>query len=254
MYSSRPSISAENEQAILLLLLPLLQPIGEFRRDHVSPSKGKGRGRRANKKTEQDTLPVWMPEVYDQLTIGFNCTVRRLEGLARRLMPQILSQTQAHDAKHAKDPGHNLSVVFVCRRTLPEIMTSTLPLLIATSAPTSTRAKLVDVSDEAEKKIARALHQPRVGVIGMELKTAGTEPLLRLLEENITPIDVPWLDQSSSPSYHPVKVHTVTTTPNSKPATQSRKRRRPTDGGGDTRASAKEDHRIKGMRTGTRSR
>ncbi|KAJ9608474.1 RNase P and RNase MRP subunit [Cladophialophora chaetospira] len=219
-----PSISVENEQAILHFLLPLLQPIGDFRREHVPRSKGKGRA--GNRTIAGDSLPVWMPEVYDHLTVGFNSTVRRLESLARSRKPQILHADP--DADPPEAPGVNLATVFVCRKSLPDIMTSSIPILIATSAPISGRARLVNVSAEAEVKIARALHQPRVGVLGIELGTVGAESLLHYIQENVPTLDVPWLDQA--PTYQSVNVTIVVSTGKTRAAPLSRKRKTPAEG------------------------
>ncbi|OCT53190.1 Ribonucleases P/MRP protein subunit [Cladophialophora carrionii] len=183
----------------------------------------KGRARKANNDTKEGSLPTWMPDVYDHLTVGFNSTVRRLESLARSQKPRIL----VDDADvEQPEPGVNLSVVLVCRENLPHIMTSTLPLLIATSASKPTRAKLVNISAEAEEQIAQALYQRRIGVLGIDVEAVGAEALLHFIQNTIATIDVPWLDQISPPVYHPVKVNTVVTAAKSKPAATGRKRKR----------------------------
>ncbi|KIW96170.1 uncharacterized protein Z519_03237 [Cladophialophora bantiana CBS 173.52] len=222
-----PTISPDTEQALLQLLLRLLQPIGEFRRDQVARSKGKGRAGKVNK-TQEDSLPEWMPDIYDHLTVGFNSTVRRLESLARGRKPQLLSQhTDADLLGHSRA---NLFVVFICRQNFPDVMTSSLPLLIATSAPKVARARLVEWSSQAEEKLAQALHQPRVGVLGIEEGAPGTENLLRCVRETVDAVDVPWLDQTSTPIYQSVNIQTVESVPKSNAAVRGRKRKNPGDG------------------------
>lgn len=194
-------MSPDQEQAILQLLLPLLQPVGDFRRDHVPQSKGKGRAGKA-RNTTHDPLP----ETYNHLTVGFNSTVRRLESLASGRKPAILS---AATPTRPTAPEVNLSVVFVCRQNLPDIMTSSLPLLVASSAPKSKRSRLVELSSQAEAKIAQALQQPRVGVLGVEEGAPGAETVLRFVAESLDTVDVPWIDQPEHPVYFPVKVKTT---------------------------------------------
>ena len=143
-------------------------------------------------------------------------------------MPQILSEHPGSDQR--ADPNADISVVFVCRKNLPDIMTSSLPLLIATSALPATRAKLIDVSTQAEEQIARALDQPRVGVLGMDAHVPGAETMLRFLQDNIASVDVPWLDQAPAPSYHSVKINTVLSTSKLKTTAQSRERKSPKSG------------------------
>ncbi|OQU97671.1 hypothetical protein CLAIMM_03566 [Cladophialophora immunda] len=221
-----PTISPDAEQALLQLLLRLLQPIGDFRRDHVARSKGKGRGGKIHKRTQEDSLPEWMPDVYDHITLGFNSTVRRLESLARTRKPPVLSQQTDADPASGHAPA-NLSVVFVCRQNLPDIMTSSLPLLLATSAPAANRARLVEWSSQAEEQVARALHQPRVGVLGVGDGTPGAETLLHFVRDNVDGVDVPWLDQTPKPTYYPVKVQTVESASKSKVAPRDRKQKNP---------------------------
>lgn len=173
-------------------------------------------------------MPEWMPEIYDHLTIGFNSTVRRLESLARSRKPQILSQSTDPQPRNTSDV--NLAAIFVCRKALPEIMTSSLPSLLATSASQSARAKLVQISSHAELKIAEALQQPRVGVLGIEVEAPEAETLLRFVRDNIDQMQVTWLDQTSNPTYFPVKIQSADTTPKSKPLGKNRKRKDREDG------------------------
>ncbi|KIX05756.1 uncharacterized protein Z518_03728 [Rhinocladiella mackenziei CBS 650.93] len=225
-----PAVSADREQAILQLLIPLLEPIGDFRRGHVPRSKGKGRargGKKANTKAKDDSTPESMPEVYDHLTIGFNSTVRRLESLARSRKPPILSRTK--DLPQQETPSVNLSVVFVCRQSLPEIMSFSLPLLLATSAPRCERARLVEISPPAEAKIAQTLEQPRVRVLGLEAGASGADALRRFLTDNIGVVDVPWLDPESPPAYFPVNIQTIETEAKPKSAARNLKRKKSGD-------------------------
>ncbi|OAL26989.1 hypothetical protein AYO22_03933 [Fonsecaea multimorphosa] len=104
-------------------------------------------------------------------------------------------------------------------------MTSSIPLLLATSAPPTTRARLVEWSSQAEEQVARALHQPRVGVVGVGEGTPGAEALLRFVRDNVDAIDVPWLDQIPKPIYHSVKIQTVESTSKPKSNPQGRKRK-----------------------------
>ncbi|EXJ95155.1 hypothetical protein A1O1_00274 [Capronia coronata CBS 617.96] len=198
-----PPVSSDQEQAVLQLLLPLLRPIGEFKRSHVPQSKGKGRAGKTVDTANNDL----MPDLYTHLTIGFNSTVRRLEALAGDRSPAILSAPTTTTTP-SQNPV-NLSVVFVCRQNLPDIMSSSMPLLVATSAPVSSRSQLVELSPQAEAKIAQALQQPRVGVLGLEEGASDAGALLRLVAETFETVTVPWLDQPQRPHYFPVKVKTT---------------------------------------------
>ncbi|EXJ89269.1 hypothetical protein A1O3_02335 [Capronia epimyces CBS 606.96] len=221
-----PSVSADQEQAILRLLLPLLQPIGEFRRDYIPQSKGRGRAGKTHK-TENGSVPEWMPELYNHLTIGFNSTVRRLESLAHTRKPANIALTTSNPPGK---PEINLSVVFVCRQNLPDIMISSLPLLMATSAPKSNRSKLVELTSQAEAKIALALQQPRVGVLGCEEGAPGAETLLRFVSEMVDAVDVSWLEQPGNPVYYPAKVKTTEVEAKDKATARKLKRKNSEEG------------------------
>jgi ribonuclease P/MRP protein subunit POP3 len=216
-------------------LIPLLQPIGDFRREHVLRSKGKCRAGKAKKKVQEESMPEWMPAIYDHLTIGYNSTGRTLEALARsRQPPNMLAIS---DAEGRRDPATKLAAVFVCRKSLPEMMTSSLPMLLATSAPKATRARLVDISPQAEAKLAQALNQPRVGILGLQEDAPGSDALLRFVTENLDPVEVPWLEQACSFAYFPANIKIIETTRNPTSTTPSLKRRkmeREKDDGNDT--------------------
>jgi len=230
-----PQISPDHEQAILSLLIPLLQPIGDFRREHVVRSKGKGRAGKSKTKVQEESMTEWMPAIYDHLTIGYNSTGRTLEALARRRQPPNILDNS--DTERLWDPATKLCAVFVCRKSLPDIMTSSLPMLLATSAPKATRARLVDISPQSEAKLAQALNQPRVGVLGLREDAPGSDALLRFVTENLDPVGVPWLEQACSSAYFPASIKTIETTrkPRSKtPSLKGRKMEKERDDANDT--------------------
>jgi len=225
--STRPPVSQTLEEAILRFLIPLLQPIGDFRRRHVRASKGKGRGGKAHTisqpQLDPESMLEWMPEIYDHLTIGFNSTVRRLETLSSSRRPPLLAQPTD---PHLVESGQhlNLSILFVCRQSLPDIITSSLPLLLATSTSLSCRAKLVDLSPQAEAKLAHTLQQPRVGVLGLQENTPQADILMNFVHQNIAPVEVPWLDQAG-PCYLPVNIKAIEAHSETKVTSQNRKRK-----------------------------
>jgi len=180
-------------------------------------------------------MTEWMPAIYDHLTIGYNSTGRTLEALARSRQPPNMLDNP--DSERPGDPVTKLSAVFVCRNSLPDIMTSSMPMLLATSAPKATRARLVDISLQSEAKLAQALNQPRVGMLGLQEDAPGSDALLRFVTENLDPVEVPWLEQACSSAYFPANIKTIETTrkPRSKtPSLKGRKMEKDKDDGNDT--------------------
>ncbi|KAL6245677.1 RNase P and RNase MRP subunit [Rhinocladiella similis] len=216
-----PQLSTEHEQAVVSLLLPLLQPVGDFRQNHVVRSKGKRRAGKNRPRQEQGTVQESMPEIYGHLTIGFNSTIRRLEALASRRLPSSLLPKS--DLERPQNLPATLSAVFVCRGNLPDITTSSLSLQVATSAPRSARARLIPVSPQTEAKIARALNQPRVGLLGVQEDAPDADALLHWVSDNVDLVEIPWLEEVSSSTYLPVTVKTSEIATSPKPKTRKRK-------------------------------
>jgi len=163
-----------------------------------------------------------MPEIHGHFTVGFNSTIRRLQALASHREPSSLHPTKSN-LKQSPDLPAALSAVFVCRENLPDILTSSLSLQVATSAPQSTRAKLIPVSPQSETKIARALNQPRVGLLRVQKDAPGSDALLRWVADNVALVEIPWLEELPNSTYFPVTVKTSEAAKNQKHMTRKRK-------------------------------
>lgn len=101
---SWPETSPQNQETILELLCSILSPIGQHRRNHITPSKGKRHKKRkreeAKKKAESgvesgETLsnpPT--PEISSHLTVGLNSITRTLEALSQISRPVAIKASQ----------------------------------------------------------------------------------------------------------------------------------------------------------------
>ncbi|KAK5056539.1 hypothetical protein LTR84_012070 [Exophiala bonariae] len=166
-----------------------------------------------------------MPEITSHLTIGFNTTIRRLEALSQVRRPSSFSKPQKSSSGSSKAEPTNLFAVLVCRRSFPEVLTSSIPSMLVTAATKPSRARLIDISPQSEAKIAEALKQPRVGVLGIEFDAPGVNNLSRFVLENIHEVDIPWLEQQSVPTYLPVNIESTAITPKAKSSMDTRKRK-----------------------------
>jgi ribonuclease P/MRP protein subunit POP3 len=85
----------------------LLQPLGDHRRTHVTPSKGKKRKRKlkqqpntesqvdgSSETTELHNVPPPPPEIVSHILIGLNSVTRHLEALAAEHAPASLAQSR----------------------------------------------------------------------------------------------------------------------------------------------------------------
>ena len=138
--------------------------------------------------------------------------------MSKRSKPTALKDT-SDDIQMADIDGSNLAVVFVCRSVLPDPITASIPLLVATASlaqPQSPPIRLVQLSAKVESKLAEALHQPRVGFVGLRRDMPGADVLMAIVDNVIDPVRVPWLDSSENPQYLPVQIESTETSIGSK--------------------------------------
>jgi ribonuclease P/MRP protein subunit POP3 len=216
-------LSSIDEADIVDLLCRLLEPIGDYRREHVRPSKGKSsrkRKREVKRTLTQESTDAAaatpahpIPDIFSHITLGFNTTIRHLESLSAISRPQSLGEASLEHLQDAAAKSVErlapLSAVFVCRTGLPPILTSCLPLLTATASlafPDLPPIRLVPLGKSAEGKLAQALNQPKVGFVGLQSDISSAGVLLDTVRSRVEPVDVPWLKEASIGEYLPVKV------------------------------------------------
>lgn len=101
--------------------------------------------------------------------------------------------------------------------------------MVVTAAAPPDRGRLIDISPQSEGKIANALRQPRLGVLGIEMDAPGVDKLAHFVLEHIDQVNVPWLEQRSIPAYLPVKIDSKPILPKTKSLRGARKRKTPPD-------------------------
>ena len=149
-----------------------------------------------------------MPEVARYITVGFNSTIRSLQDVAgptQKLTPAISNEGQS-------DGTRNMAAVFVCTSTPPEMLPISIPTIVAAASarhPSCPPIRLVSLPNEAEKRLAEALFQPRVGFVGLLHDTPGGRALIEMTMAKISPVDVPWLRPDVRTEYRPVSVKTT---------------------------------------------
>lgn len=213
----RPPITNIDQQTILELLCSLLSPIGQHRRDHVVRSKGKRskrQGRPKNKAintTTSSTPPK--PELIHHVTVGFNSTIQRLQLLASHSTSPITSTAAGEENSVLVK---KMAAVFVSSATLPALLVSSMPALVAaasTSRSSEQPIRLVFLPSAAEKRLAEALFQPRVGFVGLPEDAPGAKALIDLIRQKITPVDASWLRTKVQGEYLPVNIKTTSSVP-----------------------------------------
>ncbi|EMD63845.1 hypothetical protein COCSADRAFT_71739, partial [Bipolaris sorokiniana ND90Pr] len=85
-----PELSHDDELVVLEMLSNLIAPLGDHRRTHMHPSKGKKRKRATTKPDQDDSTtetPPPPPPIGNHLLIGLNSVTRHLEALAAKTAP-----------------------------------------------------------------------------------------------------------------------------------------------------------------------
>ena len=219
--SFRPTQSPADEADIVALLCTLLEPIGAYRRQYTKHSKGRRPSSRKRKRTSTNQNPPAMPhqptppppEISAHILVGFNTNVRFLESLAKRSKPRGFANSSSKSLPTPTMETHgnlvSLPVVFVCRDSLPSLLTASLPILAAAASsglPEEPPVRLVPLRKESEEKLVQALNQPKAGFVGVMSSAPGSEGLVEIVRKRVGSVDVPWLQEVASGQYLPVDI------------------------------------------------
>ncbi len=149
-----------------------------------------------------------MPELFHHITVGFNSTIECLQSLARRAS----FVTPVSGAEENANPTKKVAAVFVCTSTLPALLTSSMPTLVAAASvrhPSDLPIRLVSLPLGAEKRLAEALSQPRVGFVGLHQDAPGGKTLIDMAMDKTSPVHVPWLKSDVQVEHMPVNIKTT---------------------------------------------
>ncbi|KAH6877937.1 hypothetical protein BKA58DRAFT_85756 [Alternaria rosae] len=216
-----PEITREDEEVILELLSNLITPLGDHRRTHIHPSKGKKRKR--NTKTNEDGPDMLgntpsSPEIGNHLVVGINHVTRHLEALAAKNAPTTVpvaypkstpegTNENTATADHSKNSLRPLSMVIL---THPKPSLSPahahfptlvhLSALSPSSASTISEAatRFIPLQTTADTRLASSLHVPRVGAMGIYAGAPGAKTLELYVREHIGLTECKWVDEAMS--------------------------------------------------------
>ena len=227
------------------MLIPILAPIGEYRSQHVVPSRGKRAKKKAKK--AKANAPAWsthdgapvlpsqaeaLPDISRYVTVGFNSITRYLESLANksassRLNHKIEALTSPMSTPESgvkpfiPGPVANglaldsepLAAVFIPQSDHFSKLFAHIPVLVRTGnlpVVASSATRLVILPRAAEAKLSTALQIPRVGIIGLHIGAPMAFELIDTIRARIPPIAVPWIDQAVAGLYLPVNIEETT--------------------------------------------
>ncbi|KAI4147511.1 MAG: hypothetical protein LQ340_005519 [Diploschistes diacapsis] len=203
-----------------------MMPIGDHRRKHLGPSRGKRdrKSKRAKAKiaaVEQsaalpESKPSPPPEILEGITVGYNSTHRALEALVQPVGGIMQSNERTSgpvEAATIERTSRKLAAVFIDRSAQPKIMYHHLPLLVSAASSRSEEEAaihLVPLPNGSEGKLANALNIPRVGLVGIYEEAYGAKPLLAAVRERVSVVGPSWLQIPREGTYLPLKIDTTT--------------------------------------------
>jgi ribonuclease P/MRP protein subunit POP3 len=186
-----------------LTLFSLLEPLGRHRKTHRIPSKGKKRKRDSE---TQSLTPPDPPPVASHVLVGLNNTTRYLASLARQSAPSSWS-VEAQPSINSLKP---LSFIAIPHPSpLSSLLHAHLPTLVHLSSltfPSRPQTRLVLLPSSSESRLARALHIPRVGALGILEDTPGSDALAEFVREHVGEVQVKWIDEAKQGEWKGSKV------------------------------------------------
>ncbi|KAF2624819.1 hypothetical protein BU25DRAFT_398594 [Macroventuria anomochaeta] len=220
-----PSVSPEDQEVITELLCNLLTPLGEHRRTHIQPSKGKKR-KRDTKAHAYDAPPSPAPAMGSHVLIGLNSVTRHLEALAASTAPPTVPveetdlngrDSSTPDKGAENQPGTALKPLSMVILTHPQPSLSPshahIPTLLhlATLRPTSSSAsseptRLVALPTSNDARFAAAVHIPRVGAVGIYEGAPSAKALEEYVRKHVGLTECLWVDEALKPEWRGLNV------------------------------------------------
>jgi ribonuclease P/MRP protein subunit POP3 len=206
----------------------LLTPIGDHRRTHVHPSKGKKR-KRTTKSGQDDaakvetSTPPPAPEIGKHVLIGLNSVTRQLEAQAAKTAPSTALITSSHasaEEANPKDKPNNetikpqsgahkhISMVIIthpkpslspAHAHLPTLLhLANLPLAHSpsTSSVPPPPTRLIPLPTSTDARLASTLHIPRVGALAVFEGAPGAKALEEYVREHVGVTECKWVDEA----------------------------------------------------------
>ncbi|KAK5989045.1 hypothetical protein PT974_10543 [Cladobotryum mycophilum] len=213
--TSWPEISSDDQDTILELLCSFLGPLGQHRKVHVKPSKGKRaakRDRKAAAESSESRPAVDAPilpkhEIEDSVDVGFNSITRNLETHAAA--SQESTDMVDEEVKKA------YSMVFVARGNQSSAFNCHFPQMVGMASKNLSqveKTRLIGFSKPCSDRLSSTLGLPRVSSIAVRCDAPGADALLTFVRKNVAPIDVPWVDGNMDIQYQTTQINSIETT------------------------------------------
>lgn len=212
------ALSFASRQDANMRLLSLLDPIGQHRRAHIKPSKGKRVAKRKANTKDDERPPASIPtppkpEIGAKVDVGFNSITKNLEGLSHAVPKS--------NAKPADGPRQPYSMVFVARGNQTSAFNCHFPKMICAASKNTQqdeKARLVGFSKPCSDRLSSSLGIARVSSVAVERDAPGAEALWAFVQKAVPPVDISWLDGIGDTKYRATKIASAETTVGNKKA------------------------------------
>ncbi|KAF1941908.1 hypothetical protein EJ02DRAFT_403606 [Clathrospora elynae] len=239
-----PEIAPDHQEVILELLCNLITPLGDYRRTHIHPSKGKKRKRTTKPSPDDSTMAETAPpppDIGKHLLIGLNSVTRHLEALAAQNAPTtapVFASKNHHQASEAakeqsapkelsernsstNKQDSQVEKKGVLRPLSMVILTHPKPALspahahlptlvhlsILSSGPASTiPTRLIPLPTSTDARLASKLHIPRVGALAIHGGAPGARALEEYVREHVGVTECKWIDEAMTAEWRGLNV------------------------------------------------
>jgi ribonuclease P/MRP protein subunit POP3 len=189
----------------------LLAPLGDHRKTHIDPIKGRKRKRQSKNESTTSEPPPPSPEIGKHILIGINAVTRHLEALAARNAPATMLASADENSTSDDEPPRPISMVILTHPKpslspvhahLPTLIhLSTLKTQIDTQ-PT----RIVPLATSTEPRLSSALHIPRIGALAILANAPGAKALEDFVRENVDTTTCKWIDEAVGAEWRGVNV------------------------------------------------
>ncbi|OTB08653.1 hypothetical protein M426DRAFT_159111 [Hypoxylon sp. CI-4A] len=210
---SWPSVNPEDQETILELLCNLLDPLGQYRSEHVQLSKGKRDKKRKRKgSATRDVLPPPTPEVKSYIDVGLTTVTRCLQELSSRGRVGEPSTDDKLSNREASTPFY--SAIFVARSGQPSVLNGHLSQMVAVaskSRPSRAPIRLVGLSKSCEDRLSESLGIPRVSCVGIREDAPNSKALIEFTRQHVPAVELQWLEEARQAEHKGTNINTIET-------------------------------------------
>jgi ribonuclease P/MRP protein subunit POP3 len=184
--------------------------LGQHRRAHIKPSKGKRAAKKQQEKTKDEdktepSLAPPLPAISASVDVGLN-------SIARNLKPE--------DAGTSKNsPQRQYSMIVVARGDQSSAFNCHFPQMVAVASKglsPESKIRLVGISKPCSERLSLCLGVPRVSSVAILEDAPGAGALQDLVQKIVSPVDAAWLDPTSERRYLATNIKAIETTIGSK--------------------------------------